>query len=133
MMIYLYIALGLWLVWVLGHLAAMYFAKPDTPCFTGFQIIMPDRYAELLTVSEYVAVYAHESGHRHHLHVWKNFVRVCLFRRPSQVQLRQQEIEADNFAADIVGPRDLASALRKIGATDPFDQWRIQRLEGAAT
>lgn len=120
--------LGLWAAWVAAHLLLMAFIRPPVPSFTGFRIVIPDDYKEKLTVAEYCAIHAHEQGHRHHRHVWKNFALVCLFMRPSKEARWRQELEADDYSAYHTDPWALASALRKLGFS-PLDNIRARRLE----
>jgi Zn-dependent protease with chaperone function len=115
----------------LAILAAMYFVKPKHPCHTGFRIVMPDHLRIQLTDAEYMAVYAHECGHRYHRHQWKNYFRTIFFNRPSRMLLQQQELEADEWASHIVWPTDLARALMKLGAADDFDLYRVNLLRKA--
>ena len=121
--------LSLWLVWILGNLALMAFVRPpDAPCFNGFRVHVPRSYLDRLTVGEWLGIYLHECGHRARGHVWKNFILVCLFTCASPARRTQQEFEADDYAAARGYGRDLASALRKLGAR-PASAARAERLE----
>lgn len=122
------ILLSLWFAWAASNLALMAFARPDFPCYNGFRIYVPARYLDTLTIVEYLAIYAHEDGHRHHRHVWKNFARVCFFIPSNRRRRLLQEFEADDYAAAQVSGLALASALRKL-STSPADLGRAARLE----
>jgi hypothetical protein len=122
------ILLSLWVMWILVNLVAMALVRPDRACFNGFRIHIPEDYRERLTPAEYLAVYAHEAGHRKYRHVWKNFLLVCFFVRPSQDRRWRQELEADDYAARCTHPLDLASFLRKMSFS-AADNVRARRLE----
>lgn len=126
------IAFGLWLAYVLVIITSMYFVKPNHPCYTGFRIVMPDHLQIQLTQEEYIAVYAHERGHRACRHVWWNYLRaILLIGTPRHVRERQ-EMEADAWASKIVDPIYLASAIMKLGAVADFDLHRVNVLRKAS-
>lgn len=120
-----------WLIWILGNLTLMLLINPDIPCFTGFHVRIPRRFVHLLSNVELAALIAHEHGHRHHWHVWKNFVFVCLFMEPRKRWRREQELQADDYAAERGHAASLASALRTIGIHTAFDNYRARRLDAA--
>jgi len=122
------VIIGLWVLWVVAHLFAMLVVTPDSPSITGNRIWIPPELKFKLTETEIAAVYLHECGHRNRGHIWKNFLQVCFFMRPSAEVRRQQEFEADDFAASRGYGKPLASALRKL-SIDPFDQQRADRLD----
>lgn len=124
-----FVLLALWVTWILGNLALMVLVRPpDAACYNGFKVYVPERYATILTPNELLAIHAHEHGHRYHGHIWKNFLLVCFFMRPSQATRIQQELEADTYAAHHVGAGFLATALCKVGAHHPIDRARVDRL-----
>lgn len=126
--IFFYATVGLWLVYALAILSAMYFVRPNHPCHTGFRIVMPDHLKIQLTPAEYNAIYAHEEGHRVLRHAWLNYLRaILLFPAPRRV-LESQEIAADAWAAKHGHAQNLASALMKLGADDAFDLYRVNIL-----
>lgn len=122
------IIIGAWVVWVIANLALMILVRPDMAHFNGFRIHMPEWYLDRLTEEEYMAIYYHERGHQMHGHIWENFTRVCLFMRTSRTRRIQQELEADDYAAKLIRPEALASALRKLSLS-PGDNVRARRLE----
>jgi Peptidase family M48. len=125
---YAAIAWGCWIVWQLARMVlAALLVTPARPCFDGFRVIIPERVRAILTPAELAAVIAHEHGHRHHLHVWRNFAQVCLFHRPTPARRHQQELQADDYAIAHGHGQALAAALLKL-STDPRDLARIDRI-----
>lgn len=122
------IPLALWLTWCLINLLSMALVIPQVPAYTGFRIVMPAHLAVVLTLDEYRAVYAHELGHKHYRHAWRNFARVCIFWFPSKARLAAQEQQADDFAVELGYAIPLARALRKLSRS-PTDWERAKRLE----
>lgn len=123
-----YVLLALWLTWVFGHLAAMLLIKPDIAHCNGFTVHIPAWVASSLEVDEVRAVYQHELGHLYKLHVWKNFMLVCVFMRASKQRRYRQELEADDYAYDQGFGPAMVSALRKL-SYNPYDNIRARRLE----
>jgi Zn-dependent protease with chaperone function len=122
----------LWLAWVVLMLVffglGVVLCRHDYPHFNGFAVRIPDSVVVVLTRRELEAVIMHEHGHRAHLHVWKNLLRL-LFLVPVTKAVRvRQEIQADDYVTD---PLALASALRKISENE-FDHVRATRLESRA-
>ena len=120
--------LSLWLSWCALNLLLMATAHPCVPAYTGFRIVMPEYLKQRLTINEYCAVLAHETGHKHHKHAWWNYARVCVFWFPSRVRLLAQELQADDYAAQQGCACALASAIRKLSPA-PVDWLRAARLE----
>ncbi len=118
-----------WLLWCLSNLAIMFFVAPRGPAFTGFRIVMPEYLKQILSKAEYDAILAHEQGHKHHRHVWENYARACFFHFTSKGRRREQEMEADDYAANRGHAVALASALRKL-SMNKFDHLRARRLLG---
>lgn len=117
-----------WLAWVLINsllfVAGLLWAKHENPAFDGVRIHMPERFVKMVTGEELAAAYMHEAGHRYHLHVWENLLRL-LFCAPCPESRRvQQELEADDFVSN---PVDLAGFLLKT-SHHPFDLYRARRL-----
>ncbi len=88
---------------------------------------MPEWINQVLTEDEIKAVEAHERGHRHHLHVWKNLLRRVFFVTTGDKTRFFQEIEADDYAAAEGRGLALAVALRKL-SNHPDDRLRSERL-----
>ena len=120
--------LSLWLSWCAFNLLLMAIARPRVPAYTGFRIVMPEYLKQQLTIDEYCAILAHEQGHKHHLHAWCNYARVCVFWFPSKTHLMVQELQADDYAVQQGYGIMLASALRKLSSA-PIDWVRAKRLE----
>ncbi len=120
--------IGVWGVWVLGHLALMIFVRPNVPHFNGLKVHIPDWVKVRLTHAEVKAIWFHEKGHQLHRHPWKNLLRVAFFR-PFTSSLRfEQELEADDHAHRMGYGIELARALRKLSVS-AFDNVRARRLE----
>lgn len=118
----------LWCTWCALNLLLMALARPRVPAYTGFRIVMPEYLKQQLTISEYRAVLTHEHGHRYHLHIWRNYVRVCVFWFPSKTHLLAQELQADDYAISQGCGIALSTALRKLSRS-PMDWVRAKRLE----
>lgn len=117
-------AFGMWVFFnVLAFLIGARF-PPDCPCYTGFRVVMPAWLDDILTPDEIEAVLAHEQGHQHHAHVWRNLAAKCVFL---PVDRLAQEHQADDYAASGGHAGALASALAKI-STHPQDLARAARL-----
>ena len=116
-----------WLLWIFAHLVAMALIRHSVPTFTGFRIDIPHWCHVALQPEQLGAVIAHEEGHRHHRHVWKNFARFCLFLPIPPLLREQQELEADDYAIPRVGPMMLAAAIAAMPCDD-FANQRIRRL-----
>lgn len=123
---------GFWLAWcavvIVMFMLGVVFAKPAHPQFNGFRIFVPDYCVRLLTEAELHAVVMHELGHKAHLHVWCNLLRLLFFVPMTKARRMKQELEADDYVID---SRSLASALRKISG-HPFDLYRAARLDARA-
>ncbi|MFZ6655929.1 M48 family metalloprotease [Undibacterium sp. TJN19] len=126
-----YYLLGAWGIWCAVNVGMMLYCafciKPNMPCFNGFRIVMPTWLSQVLTDDELRAVEAHERGHRHHLHIWRNLLSRLFFVPPSDAQRFWQEIEADDYAAKEGRSLSLAVALRKL-SQHPDDILRSDRL-----
>ncbi len=119
----------LWAAWALLNLALALGVLPsDMPHATGLRVHVPERLHWILTDEEFNAIKAHERGHLHHGHVWRNFRGACILRFPSPLRRFCDELEADRFAADEGRGAALAAALRKLSA-HPHDLARAQRLD----
>lgn len=116
-----------WAMWIAANLACMMLIIPGVPSFTGFRVVIPKALHGTLTPEEIAAVTAHEHGHRHHGHAWKNFALVCVFMTASKERRRAQELEADDYAAQRGHAQSLSSALRKLSHF-PFDLYRAKRM-----
>ena len=127
----LHIACWLWDGWIMFNLMMLVLAATVLPVcqahFDGFRVRLPTSLPDLLTPSEVAAVVAHEHGHRHHAHVWMNLMLRCLFLKSSAQRRRQQEMEADDYAAALGHGLELAAALRKL-SSHPDDLSRADRL-----
>lgn len=141
MIIFLKLLCLAWFLWAGLVLAATLTAQrifTDEPAYvTGIWwaqtiYIHPDAH---LTLDPYElqAIMYHEEGHIHHKHILENTVVaiflpfVIPFRRERMIE---QEIEADDFAANKIGGAAgycaLASAISKL-AKSPFDRFRADR------
>jgi Zn-dependent protease with chaperone function len=122
------IAFWAWSLWATWNVAVFLLAaglfRPNCPCYTGFRIVLPDWLPTLLTPGEIAAVTAHEMGHKHHGHVWRNLVACCLFL---PIDRYGQELQADDFAARAGHAQALATALVKM-SMHPVDIARAARL-----
>lgn len=122
------VVLWAWPVWIGWNVAVFLLAaglfRPDCPCYTGFDLVLPDWLPDLLTPDEIAAITAHELGHKHHGHVWRNLVACCLFL---PIDRPAQELQADDFAARAGHAQTLASALVKM-SSHPVDHARAARL-----
>lgn len=120
-----------WLIWFFLNFAMMVIVaicvKPKQPSFNGFQICIPAWVLGVLNPEEVQAIIVHEQGHKAAWHVWENFLATCFFVGPSDDRRRQQEIEADDYAAELGHARQLASALRKLSKSK-CDLDRAERL-----
>lgn len=120
----------LWAIWIAGNLTlfllgAAFFRPKHTAHYNGFKIIFPASLRERLTLSESMAVYHHEDGHRIYGHVWMNLLRLLLLFPVSAQERLDQELEADDQVGNKLA---LASAIRKL-STAPQDLYRAERLE----
>lgn len=117
-----------WIVWnlILVGLSAI-ILEPHQPCFNGFFILIPKWINQVLTDDEIKAVEAHERGHQHHLHVWKNLLRRLFFVTADHKTRFLQELQADDYAAAEGRGLALAAALRKL-SNHPDDLLRSERL-----
>lgn len=129
-MIWLVVALACWAVWLIMIVGGALLAprRIDQPCTNGIWIYMPDRLLWQLPSDEWAAVYMHEVGHRVRLHVLRNIARLAVFIPRSETSLRQQEFEADDYAAARGHAAALARALRRL-SEHPDDLHRAARLE----
>ncbi len=120
---------GLWIALNASLLAASPYLLPQTagPFTNGFQIVVPPGVEEKVTGDEMEAMLAHERGHIAHRHNLKNLLRVCVFIPRGAALFKQQELEADDYAAERGHALALASALRKLSFND-FDWYRAARL-----
>jgi Peptidase family M48 len=122
-----------WLLWcalqVLLLLLAPLFASMlgMGACTNGLWISIPASVREKLTEEELLAVIAHEHGHRVHGHVFENLALACLFIRRNPKRAWQQELEADDYAADMGHAKGLALALSKLSRSNS-GLVRIKRL-----
>jgi len=120
-----------WVAWVGWHFARMCLAAvlvtPTRACFDGFRVIIPATVRDALSPAELAAIIAHEHGHRHHLHVWANFARLCLFCRASPKRRYLQELQADDYAIARGHRVGLISALMKLSSS-PQDFARVERM-----
>ena len=94
----------------------------------GLTIVIPDSVRSQLTPEELAAVLAHERGHIHHLHAIENLVLACIFLSRTPKRAHQQELEADDYAAQLGHAAALASAISKL-SQHPLDQLRARRLQ----
>jgi Zn-dependent protease with chaperone function len=92
---------------------------------------VPDALRAALSDAELAAIVAHEHGHVAHRHAIVNLTRRCVLLPHSTERARQQELQADQYAADRGHAAALASALRKLSRA-PFDVHRAARLERVA-
>jgi len=126
------VVLSVWLGWVVLNVAALLLApyvagRRDWAFTNGLVIVVPDSIKAALTEAELAAIYAHEQGHRAHMHPLRNLARALVFiPRPDDLAARQ-ELQADDYAAARGHGPALASALRKL-STHPFDLARADRL-----
>lgn len=122
----------LWLAWAGANLALLLLApliiRPRGAYTNGIRIVVPPTVARRLTADQLAAIIAHEQGHRAKLHAWRNLAMTSCFIPRSRALFERQELEADDYAAQRVGPAALASALRVL-STAPFDRYRARRLE----
>ena len=119
-----------WAAWC-GFNAALFLIGPwlfrGAVVTNGLTTVFPQSIRDQLTEAEQAAILAHEEGHKAHRHALKNLARACLFiRRPLKLVM-QQEIEADDYAAERGHAEALASALRKLSG-HAFDRYRAGRL-----
>lgn len=125
--------LSTWLLWVALQVLLLLVGPLFAPmlglgaCTNGIWITIPGHVREILTPEELEAVIAHERGHRYRLHALENLVLACFFIRRSPERAWQQELEADDHAADMGHAKALASALRKL-SRHPNDNERAWRL-----
>lgn len=126
----------LWALWIVANvvllLASPYLVKDAAGPFTnGLRIVIPEGLAAKVTPNEMAAMLVHEIGHNAHHHSLKNLARSCCFIPRGADLMREQEIEADDFAAAHADPAALASALRKVSFNN-FDWQRAARLSRIA-
>jgi hypothetical protein len=112
--------LSAWLLWVALQVLLLLVGPLFAPmlglgaCTNGIWITIPGHVREILTPEELEAVIAHERGHRYRLHALENLVLACFFIRRSPARAWEQELQADEYAADMGHAKALASALRKL-------------------
>ncbi len=128
------LVLCVWGVWCLLQVALLLVVPPVAQAFgfavtNGLWIVIPDDVRAKLTEEELAAVLAHERGHIHHLHAIENLVLACCFVGRSPKRAHQQELEADDYAAQLGHAAALASAISKL-SQHPLDQLRARRLQG---
>lgn len=122
-----------WLLWCALQVLRLLAAPLAAPLLTrgavtnGLWIVVHQHVREKLTADELAAVIAHENGHRHHLHAFENLALACCFVRRSPLRAHQQELEADDWAAQRGHGRALASAILKLSRA-PLDRVRADRL-----
>ena len=127
---------ALWALWIAGNvgllLASPYLMRDAAGPFTnGLRVVIPEGLAAKVTPEEMAAMLSHEDGHLAHRHNLKNLLRSCVFIPRSADLMREQEIEADDFAAERGHAAALASALMKI-SFNSFDWQRASRLSRMA-
>jgi Zn-dependent protease with chaperone function len=128
------LVLCVWGVWCLLQVALLLVVPPVAHAFgfavtNGLTIVIPDRVRAQLTPEELDAVLAHERGHIHHLHAIENLALACIFLSRTPQRALQQELEADDFAAQQGHAAALARAIGKL-SNHPVDQLRARRLQG---
>ncbi len=126
--------LWLWLAWCALQVLLLLVVPPIAHAFgfaatNGLWIVIPDDVRTKLTEEELAAVLAHERGHIHHLHAIENLALTCCFIGRSPKRAHQQELEADDYAAEEGHADALASAIRKLG-TSHLSELRARRLQG---
>lgn len=99
--------------------------------FWNRTIILSPGLGLVLTPDEAKAILLHEEAHHNLHHIWENFVVASLlpFLLPFRRRRRQmQEFEADAYAAAVVGPATMASAISKLSSAQ-FDRIRVMQLK----
>jgi len=128
--------LYLWALWVASNVALFvaipYLIEHTGPFTNGLTIVVPDGLAEKVTSQELQAMLAHEQGHIAHRHNFKNLLRTCCFIPRGAELYKQQELEADDYAAARGHARALATALMALSFND-FDWYRAARLSRIAS
>jgi len=123
-----------WGAWCLLQVTMLLVMPPIAHAFgfaatNGLTIVIPDSVRAQLTSEELAAVLAHERGHIHHLHAIENLVLACCFVGRSTKRAHVQELEADDYAAQLGHAAALAIAISKL-SQHPLDQLRARRLRG---
>lgn len=123
-----------WAAWCLLQVSLLLIVPPIAHAFgfaatNGIWIVIPPDVRARLTDEEIAAVHAHERGHVHHLHAIENLALACVFLRRSPKRAHQQELEADDYAAEEGLADALASAIEKL-SQHPRDLLRVKRLRG---
>ncbi|NBW08311.1 MAG: hypothetical protein EBR82_09815 [Caulobacteraceae bacterium] len=128
------LALLAWACWCGLQVLLLLVGPPIARAFgfaatNGLWIVIPDDVRAKLTEEELAAVLAHERGHVYHLHALENLALACIFVSRSPKRAHQQELEADDYAAEEGHADALASAIRKLGASR-LGELRARRLQG---